>query len=179
MLRFLVGQITDCLKKVHALGSRLPLETITVSGRSVEVAAGFSKVNSVIAVETQVSLCISCNTCHMHSQTYSPAVIYILRIGGNIGAAASAIIKFGGLIIVHRLHNMLIQSTIDLVVVVPAYSSDNSWCKFLKIWCCSFRPKNLTDIMQYCVDIVRCEQHKTALKVKLKECMHAAVGIVV
>ena len=105
----------------------------------------------------------------MHSQTYSPAVIYILRIGGNIGAAASAIIKFGGLMIVHRLHNMLIQSTIDLVVVVPAYSSDNSWCKFLKIWCCSFRPKNLTDIMQYCVDIVRCEQHETALKVK--ECM--------
>jgi len=112
------------------LGAGYRLKSITVSGRSVEVAAGFSKVNSVIAVETQVSLCISCNTCHMHSQTYSPAVIYILRIGGNIGAAASAIIKFGGLMIVHRLHNMLIQSTIDLVVVVPAYSSEIAGANF-------------------------------------------------
>ena len=103
MIKFLVGQITDCYQKVQQeffsnLGrGYLQLQKLTsaisVSGRSVEVATGFCKVNSSIAVKTQVSggpplyplqHLPPCTLTNLPA--FGPAEIYILRIGGNIGA---------------------------------------------------------------------------------------------
>ena len=76
---------------------------ITASGRSVEVATGFCKVTSSIAVKTQVSggpplyplqHLPPCTSSQTYSPASGPAEIYILRIAGNIGAV---IIEFGGL----------------------------------------------------------------------------------
>ena len=78
---------------------------ITASGRSVEVATGFCKVTSSIAVKTQVSggpplyplqHLPPCTSSQTYSPASGPAEIYILRrpIAGNIGVV---IIEFGGL----------------------------------------------------------------------------------